>query len=78
VVFDLCDYWLHKTEHQSAIFLAAHVINHQSKQYNLSVALRQVSTEPLLGFVFNLPLALMGMPPTQLMLTVLIILFYQF
>jgi sterol desaturase/sphingolipid hydroxylase (fatty acid hydroxylase superfamily) len=78
VVFDLCDYWFHRTEHESAIFWAAHVIHHQSKHYNLSVALRQVSTEPLLGFVFYLPLALMGMPPTQLMLTVLIILFYQF
>ena len=78
IVFDFCDYWFHRTEHESAIFWASHVIHHQSKHYNLSVALRQVSTEPILGFVFYLPLAFMGMPPQQLLLTVLLILFYQF
>ena len=78
IVFDFCDYWFHRTEHESAIFWASHVIHHQSKHYNLSVALRQVSTEPIFGFVFYLPLALLGMPPQQLLLTVLIVLFYQF
>jgi len=78
IVFDFCDYCFHRTEHESAIFWASHVIHHQSKHYNFSVALRQVSTEPLLGFVFYLPLAVLGMPPAQLALTVLIILFYQF
>jgi len=53
-------------------------VHHQSKNYNLSVALRQVSTEPILGFVFYLPLALIGLPPQQLLLTVLVVLFYQF
>ncbi len=78
VAFDFCDYWFHRTEHKSAIFWASHVIHHQSKRYNLSVALRQVSTEPILGFVFYLPLAFIGMPPKQLLVTVLIVLFYQF
>lgn len=78
VIFDFCDYWLHRAEHESAIFWASHVVHHQSKNYNLSVALRQVSTEPILGFVFYLPLALIGLPPQQLFLTVLVVLFYQF
>ena len=77
IIFDFCDYWLHRIEHESAIFWASHVIHHQSKRYNLSVALRQVSTEPILGFVFYLPLAFLGMPPKQLLLTVLVVLFYQ-
>lgn len=78
VIFDFCDYWLHRAEHEIAIFWASHVVHHQSKHYNLSVALRQVSTEPILGFVFYLPLALIGLPPQQLLLTVLVVLFYQF
>ena len=78
MAFDFCDYWFHRTEHKSAILWASHVIHHQSKRYNLSVALRQVSTEPILGFVFYLPLAFIGMPPKQLLVTVLIVLFYQF
>ena len=78
IAFDFCDYWFHRTEHESAIFWASHVVHHQSKHYNLSVALRQVSTEPIFGFIFYLPLALLGMPPKQLLLTVILVLFYQF
>jgi sterol desaturase/sphingolipid hydroxylase (fatty acid hydroxylase superfamily) len=78
IAFDFFDYWLHRTEHESAIFWAAHVVHHQSEQFNLSVALRQVTTEPILGFIFYLPLALMGIPPELFTITTFIVLFYQF
>ena len=78
LVFDFCDYWLHRAEHETAALWAAHVVHHQSPHYNFSVALRQVTTEPFLGFVFYLPMAFMGMPPEQLLVTALLVLFYQF
>lgn len=78
LVFDFFDYWLHRAEHESAALWAAHVVHHQSPRYNFSVALRQVTTEPLLGFVFYLPMAFIGIPPEQLLVTALLVLFYQF
>lgn len=78
LIFDFFDYWLHRAEHESAALWAAHVVHHQSPQYNFSVALRQVTTEPLLGFLFYLPMAFIGIPPEQLLLTALLVLFYQF
>ena len=78
LIFDFFDYWLHRAEHESAVLWAAHVVHHQSPQYNLSVALRQVTTEPFLGFLFYLPMALLGIPPMQLAMTVILVLLYQF
>lgn len=78
LIFDFFDYWLHRAEHESAVLWAAHVVHHQSPQYNLSVALRQVTTEPFLGFLFYLPMALIGIPPLQLAMTVILVLLYQF
>ena len=78
LVFDFFDYWLHRAEHETAALWAAHVVHHQSPRYNFSVALRQVTTEPFLGFLFYLPMAFIGIPPEQLLLTALLVLLYQF
>src|SRR5262245_54787061 len=34
--YDLCYYWLHRAGHEVAVFWAAHVVHHQSQDYNLS------------------------------------------
>ena len=39
VFYDFCYYWLHRAGHESAVFWAAHVVHHQSQDYNLSTAL---------------------------------------
>jgi len=44
VFYDFCYYWLHRAGHRSAVFWAAHVVHHQSQDYNLSTALRQTSS----------------------------------
>src|SRR5947207_1077663 len=36
VFYDFCYYWLHRAGHESAVFWAAHVVHHQSQDYNLS------------------------------------------
>ena len=41
LLYDFCYYWLHRAGHRCALFWAAHVVHHQSEDYNLSTALRQ-------------------------------------
>jgi alkylglycerol monooxygenase len=78
VFYDLCYYWLHRAGHESAIFWAAHVVHHQSQDYNLSTALRQTSSGALLGWVFYIPMALAGVPPAVFGVVALVDLLYQF
>ncbi len=78
VFYDFCYYWLHRGGHEVAVFWAAHVVHHQSQDYNLSTALRQTSSGALLGWVFYLPMALAGVPPLVFGVVVLVDLLYQF
>jgi sterol desaturase/sphingolipid hydroxylase (fatty acid hydroxylase superfamily) len=78
VLFDFCDYWLHRVGHESAVFWAAHVVHHQSQDFNFSTALRQESTVALLGWPFYLPMAVLGIPAEQYALAGLVVLLYQF
>lgn len=78
IFYDLCYYWLHRMGHESAILWAAHVVHHQSQDYNLSTALRQTSSGALLGLVFYIPMALAGVPPEVFGIVALIDLLYQF
>jgi sterol desaturase/sphingolipid hydroxylase (fatty acid hydroxylase superfamily)/uncharacterized membrane protein YhhN len=76
--YDLCYYWLHRAGHEVAVFWAAHVVHHQSQDYNLSTALRQTSSGALLGWIFYLPMAVAGVPPLVFGVVALIDLLYQF
>ncbi len=78
LLYDFCDYWLHRVSHESAIFWAAHVVHHQSEHFNLSTALRQESAYALSGFAFFLPLAVAGVPPDVFAIAGLVVLMYQF
>jgi len=76
--YDFCYYWLHRMGHQVNILWAAHVVHHQSERYNLSTALRQTGSGALLGWVFYLPLAILGVPIEVFVVVALIDLLYQF
>jgi sterol desaturase/sphingolipid hydroxylase (fatty acid hydroxylase superfamily)/uncharacterized membrane protein YhhN len=78
VFYDLCYYWHHRLGHEVAVFWAAHVVHHQSQDYNLSTALRQTSSGALLGWVFYVPMALAGVPPKVFAVVALVDLLYQF
>ncbi|HEY9027325.1 MAG TPA: sterol desaturase family protein [Burkholderiaceae bacterium] len=78
LLYDFCDYWLHRVSHESALFWAAHVVHHQSRRFNLSTALRQESAYALTGWPFFLPMALVGVPPALFALAGIVVLFYQF
>jgi alkylglycerol monooxygenase len=78
VFYDFCYYWLHRAGHECALFWAAHVVHHQSQDYNLSTALRQTSSGALLGWIFYLPMAAAGVPPLVFATVSLIDLLYQY
>ncbi|MDO9134440.1 lysoplasmalogenase family protein [Hydrogenophaga sp.] len=78
VFYDFCYYWLHRAGHETALFWAAHVVHHQSQDYNLSTALRQTSSGALVGWVFYLPMAVAGVPPLVFGVVALVDLLYQF
>jgi alkylglycerol monooxygenase len=78
VLYDLCYYWLHRMGHERVILWAAHVAHHQSEDYNLTTALRQTSTGFLLGWIFYIPMYLVGIPAEVVVTVGSINLIYQF
>lgn len=77
LMFDFCEYWLHRAGHEIAVFWAAHVVHHQSEELNLCTALRQESFNPVLGWPFYLPLAIAGVPPVTFGFVLLGVQYYQ-
>jgi alkylglycerol monooxygenase len=78
LLYDFCYYWHHRLGHTCALFWAAHVVHHQSEDYNLSTALRQPGSGWLFGWLFYLPMALLGFPPLVVGTVALVDLLYQF
>jgi alkylglycerol monooxygenase len=60
---DCCFYWQHRFAHLWSVPWAAHVVHHQSEEFNLIVALRQSAFEEYLLAAFYFPMALLGFPP---------------
>jgi sterol desaturase/sphingolipid hydroxylase (fatty acid hydroxylase superfamily) len=78
VGYDFLYYWLHRGGHRVAVLWAAHVVHHQSEEYNLSTALRQTSTGFLFSWIFYLPMAVLGVPPLVFGTVALVDLLYQY
>ncbi len=75
---DFCFYWFHRIAHEYAAPWATHVVHHQSEEYNLAVALRQSALEGCFAWIFYLPLAVIGFPPTWYVAMSALNLLYQF
>lgn len=60
---DFFYYWFHRMSHEVNGFWAAHVVHHQSEDFNLAVALRQGALQQAFSWIFYLPLAVVGFPP---------------
>lgn len=79
VLVDLMYYWFHRSSHEiNFLWNTAHVVHHQSEDYNLSVALRQSSFGGVFSMVFYLPLALLGFNAYAFLTVKGINLIYQF
>ena len=63
VLIDMLYYWFHRYSHEVNTMWGAHVVHHQSEDYNLSVALRQSSFQTFFSFAFYLPLSIAGFDP---------------
>lgn len=59
---DFLYYWWHRLSHEVNVLWAAHVVHHQSEDYNLAVALRQSVITSWTALPFYLPLAVLGVP----------------
>jgi len=75
---DLFYYVFHRASHRINVFWAAHVVHHQSEEYNLSVALRQSWIDTLMAPLFYLPLAVLGFSPLMFVGMSTINTLYQF
>ncbi|MCB9760701.1 MAG: sterol desaturase family protein [Alphaproteobacteria bacterium] len=60
---DFTYYWFHRHSHEINAMWAAHIVHHQSEEYNLTVALRQSTLEPIFSIWYRLPLAILGIDP---------------
>ncbi len=79
VLDDLKYYWVHRAGHRIRWMWASHVNHHSSQHYNLSTALRQTWTGSLtFGFLFALPLVLLGFHPAMIAICGGFNLIYQF
>jgi len=75
---DCVYYWFHRKSHEVNAFWAAHIVHHQSEEYNLTTALRQAWFQSSFSWVFYLPLAFMGFSPAMFVTVKAINLVYQF
>ena len=79
VLDDLAYYWVHRAGHRIRWMWAAHVNHHSSQHYNLSTALRQTWTGMFtFGFLFAVPLVLLGFHPAMIAICGGFNLIYQF
>ncbi len=78
VLWDFCYYWNHRFGHEISVLWAAHAVHHQSEEYNLSTALRQTSSGFVFGWIFYVPLFLIGIPADVLVTVAAVNLIYQF
>lgn len=75
---DFLYYWWHRFSHEVNVLWAAHVVHHQSEDYNLAVALRQALFTSFTSVPFYLPLVFLGVPAPVYAASIALSLVYQF
>lgn len=78
LLIDLLYYWFHRLSHEINFLWAAHIVHHQSEEYNLSVALRQSWWQGLFSFWFYIPVAVLGVHPVTILTVGAFVTLYQF
>lgn len=78
LVIDFLYYWEHVVEHKVRFFWAYHSIHHSSPIYNYTTALRVSFIDNFFAWIFYVPAVLLGFNPYIVVLTVVLILTYQF
>ncbi|MFM0016688.1 sterol desaturase family protein [Paraburkholderia sediminicola] len=78
LLYDFFYYWNHRLDHEVNALWASHVVHHSSEEFNYSTAMRQTSTGFITGWLFYIPMAIMGIPVTVFAISAALNLFYQF
>jgi alkylglycerol monooxygenase len=78
LLVDFLYYWWHRLSHEVNFLWAAHVVHHQSEDYNLAVALRQAYFTQLTSWPFYAILPLIGIPIPVIGIVIAISTLYQF
>ncbi|KAG0727017.1 Alkylglycerol monooxygenase [Chionoecetes opilio] len=65
---DLCAYWWHRASHEISLMWAAHYVHHSSEDFNSSVGARLSITMRPFKWMYFLPLALLGLPPSAFLI----------
>jgi sterol desaturase/sphingolipid hydroxylase (fatty acid hydroxylase superfamily) len=79
VLLDFCFYWMHRASHRVRWFWCAHVTHHSSERMNFSTAMRQNATNIFNGgWLFYVPLAVLGFNPVWIGVCMALSLVYQF
>ncbi|TMQ21954.1 MAG: hypothetical protein E6J90_13365 [Deltaproteobacteria bacterium] len=77
LLIDFLYYWEHRLLHKNRFLWAAHVVHHQSEEFNLTVALRVSALQIWMTTASTLLLAIAGFPPAMALATLLVYKFYQ-
>jgi sterol desaturase/sphingolipid hydroxylase (fatty acid hydroxylase superfamily) len=77
VATDFIYYWSHRLEHRVSVLWGHHSVHHSSPSFDLSTSLRIAWHDGVLAVVYYAPLALLGFPPTMLLVLIEAGLIYQ-
>ncbi|XP_050733445.1 alkylglycerol monooxygenase-like [Eriocheir sinensis] len=77
VAVDLVYYWLHRASHEIMMLWAIHQVHHSSQDLTMAVGMRHSPLQRLFTWVFYLPLAFLGVPPTHMLAHAQFNLLYQ-
>jgi len=72
LVTDLVWYWYHRLGHQVNILWAAHIVHHQSEEFNLTVAARITVFQALIRNIFWCVIPFLGFHP-NMVITILVV-----
>jgi len=69
---DLVWYWYHRLGHEVNLFWGAHIVHHQSEEFNYTVSARITTLQAIVRNVFWISLPLVGFPPSMV-ITILVV-----
>lgn len=75
-VADFCYYLYHRAGHRVAVLWSIHGVHHQSREFNVTVAMRHPWFSDSYSALFYIPCPLLGIPPTQFFVAISLISFY--
>lgn len=74
---DFTYYWMHRIEHEIRFLWGNHSVHHSSEDYNLTVSMRLSIVEPMIEWVFLIPMILIGFSPFQALVSLIFVAQFQ-